>query len=145
MRRQKYSCSDLGSEIEAITAARERTADTLFSDLESVASAIEGSELNTTQDNFVPTAKCIQDAKERQLVTRSTVLCMPSPPRVGNEDTLSCSTVSKQYLSKCTTSRSMSLLVMPMRQHTNINKKTGVPRSVQFGRDATWGQHGTFI
>ena len=54
-----------------ITDSRERTADTLFSDLESVAFAIEGSDLNTTKDHFVPTAKCIQDTKERQLVTRS--------------------------------------------------------------------------
>ena len=44
---------------------------TLFTDIESVALALEGSELNTTEDNFVPTAKSIQDTKERQLVTRS--------------------------------------------------------------------------
>ena len=54
-----------------ITDSRERTADTLFNDLESVAFAIEGSDLNITENNFVPTAKCIQDTKERQLVTRS--------------------------------------------------------------------------
>ena len=51
--------------------SRKRTADTLFTDLESVALAIEGSDLNITADNFVPTAKCIHDTKERQLVTRS--------------------------------------------------------------------------
>ena len=39
-----------------------------FSDLESVALAIEGSDL---KDNLVPTANCIRDTKERQLVTRS--------------------------------------------------------------------------
>ena len=50
---------------EAITDSRERTADTLFTDFESVALALEGSELNTTEDNFVPTAKCIQDTKEK--------------------------------------------------------------------------------
>ena len=50
---------------------RERTADSPFSDLESVASAVEGSDLNTTEGNFVPTARCIQHTKERQLVTRS--------------------------------------------------------------------------
>ena len=61
-----------GKEAEgAISDSRERTGDTLFTDLESVASAIEGSNLNITEDNFVPTAKCIQDTKERQLVTRS--------------------------------------------------------------------------
>ena len=56
---------------EAITDARDRTADTLFTDLESVALAIEGSDLNITEDNVVHTAKCVQDTKERQVVTRS--------------------------------------------------------------------------
>ena len=56
----------------AITESRERKADTLFDNLESVAFAIEGSDLNTTEDHFVPTAECIiQDTTERQLVTRS--------------------------------------------------------------------------
>ena len=50
---------------------RERTADSLISDLESVALAVEGSDLDTTEGNFVPTARCIQHTKERQLVTRS--------------------------------------------------------------------------
>ena len=54
-----------------ITDSRERTADTLFNDPECVALAIEGSDLNTIEDNFVPTAKCIQDTKGRQLATRS--------------------------------------------------------------------------
>ena len=56
---------------EAITDSRKRTADTLFTDLESVALAIQGRDPNTTEDNFVPTAKCIQDTIQRQLVTRS--------------------------------------------------------------------------
>ena len=56
---------------EAITDSRESTADMLFTDLESVALAIEGSDLNITEDDFVPSAKSSQDAKERQLVTRS--------------------------------------------------------------------------
>ena len=56
---------------EAITDSRERTADTIFTDIESVALALEGSDLTITEDNFVPTAGCIQDTKERQLVTRS--------------------------------------------------------------------------
>ena len=50
---------------------RERTADSLISNLESVALAVEGSDLNTTEVHFVPTARCIQHTKERQLVTRS--------------------------------------------------------------------------
>ena len=52
----------------SITDSRERKADTLFSDLESVALVVEGSDL---KDNFVPTANCIRDTKERQLMTRS--------------------------------------------------------------------------
>ena len=56
---------------EELTDLRERTADTLLSDLGSVALAIEGSDLSITEDNFVPTARCIQDTKKRQLVTRS--------------------------------------------------------------------------
>ena len=57
---------------------------------------------------------------------------------------------SKQYFSKYTTSRSVSLLEMPMRQHTNTSK-AAVPRFVQFfgcchvEKDATWGQYGTPI
>ena len=54
---------------EAISDSRKRTADTLFTDLESVALASEGRDLNITEDTFVPTAKCIRDTKERQLVT----------------------------------------------------------------------------
>ena len=60
---------EFGKKTEA--EPRERTADSLFSDLESVASAVEGGDLNTTEGNFVPTARCIQHTKERQLVTRS--------------------------------------------------------------------------
>ena len=57
-----------------ITESRWRTTDTLFNDLESVAFAIEGSDLNTTEDHFVPTAECIiQDTTERQLVTDQVV------------------------------------------------------------------------
>ena len=42
---------------------------------------------------------------------------MPSPPRVGNECTCFCSTVFQS-----STSRSMSLLEMPTRQHTSTTK-----------------------
>ena len=52
----------------SLTDSRERVADTLFSDLESVALVIEG---NDTKGNFVPTADCLRDTRERQLVTRS--------------------------------------------------------------------------
>ena len=56
---------------EAITDSCTRTADTLCTDLESVALLLEGTDLNIIEDSFVPTARCIQDTKERQLVTRS--------------------------------------------------------------------------
>ena len=42
---------------EKITEPRERTAASFFSDMV----AVEGSDLNTTAGNFVPTARCIQD------------------------------------------------------------------------------------
>ena len=53
------------------TDSRERTAESLFDTLESVALAVEGSDLSTIGDTFVPTANCIQDIKKRRLVTRS--------------------------------------------------------------------------
>ena len=52
----------------SFTDSREGTPDTLFSDLESVALVVEGSDL---KDNFVSAANCTRDTKERQLVTRS--------------------------------------------------------------------------
>ena len=55
----------------AATGSRERTAEQLFDQLESVAFAVEGSDLGTTEDPFEPSARCINDTKKRQLVTRS--------------------------------------------------------------------------
>ena len=55
----------------AITDSREQTADTLYNDLESVALAIEGTNCDVVEDDIVPSATCIQDTKERQLVTGS--------------------------------------------------------------------------
>ena len=55
----------------AITDSRERTADALYTDLESVALVIEGPNSDVTQDDIVPTAKCIHQTKKRPLVTRS--------------------------------------------------------------------------
>ena len=61
-----------GKKGRRVTAeSRERTAESLFDNLESVALAVEGSDLSIIEGNFVPTARCIQDIKERQLVTRS--------------------------------------------------------------------------
>ena len=55
----------------ATEASRERSAEQLFDDLESVASVVEGSDLGTSEDRFESTASCINDTKKRQLVTRS--------------------------------------------------------------------------
>ena len=57
-------------EVKLFTDSRERTTDTYFSDLESVALVVEGSDL---RDNFVPTANCFRNTKERQLVNRSSL------------------------------------------------------------------------
>ena len=58
---------------KCLADSRGRTADALLKNPECVALAIEGSNLRTTEDNFVPTARCIQDTKTRQLVTRSSL------------------------------------------------------------------------
>ena len=54
-----------------MTHSRERTADTLYNGLESVALIIEGTHPNATEEGNVHTAEFIQDTKKRQLVTRS--------------------------------------------------------------------------
>ena len=48
----------------ALAGLREQTADTLFSDLGTVTLVVEGSDLSITEDNFVPSARCIQDTKK---------------------------------------------------------------------------------
>ena len=53
------------------TESRGRTAELLCDNLESFALAVEGSDLSTAGNQFVPTASCIQDTKKRQLVTWS--------------------------------------------------------------------------
>ena len=60
---------EFGEKAEA--EPRERRADSPISGWESVALAVKGSDLNTTEGNFVPAARCIQHTKEKQLVTRS--------------------------------------------------------------------------
>ena len=81
-----------------ITDSQGRTADALVMNLESVELAGEGSDLNIIENNFVPTARCTQDTKKKATgdqikSSETTMLCMPSPARAGNESTLSCSTV----------------------------------------------------
>ena len=74
----KNACSDFWNEFGKktegdMTDSRERTADTLYNDLESVALTIEGTNPNVTEDGKVHTTEFIQDTKKRQLelVTRS--------------------------------------------------------------------------
>ena len=55
----------------AATESRERTAEQLFDHMESVALAVEGSDLGPTEDPFEPTSRFITDTKKMQLVTRS--------------------------------------------------------------------------
>ena len=121
---------------EAITDSRERTADTPFTDLESLALALEGegTDLNITDNRFVPTAKCIEDTNERQLVTRSGLqrrrccFCHFHP-----EQAMKAPYRVRQFFAKVlqtTLQPLMSLLEMPMRQHTNTTRE-GVPRFVQ--------------
>ena len=108
-----------------------------FTDLESVALAIEGSDLNITEDNFVPTAKCIQDAKEKATgdqikSSKTTVLCMPSPPRAGNEGTLSSSTVFRNSTSASIPLQGRCHCWRCQCGSIHIQQKAGVPRFVQF-------------
>ena len=65
---QRFSRLSLAKAGGSLTDSHERVADTLFSDLESVALIIED---NDTKGHFVSTADCLRDARERQLVTRS--------------------------------------------------------------------------
>ena len=57
--------------VRTTTESRERLAEQLFDLLELVALVVEGSDLGTTEAPFEPTARCINDTKKRQLVTRS--------------------------------------------------------------------------
>ena len=51
------------------------------------------------------------------------VLCLPSPPQLGNEFTCCCSRIfPKQCFNRCVTLRLMSLREMPTRQHTHTTK-----------------------
>ena len=104
---------------EATTDLRERTADTFLTDLGSVALALESSDLHITEDNFVPTARCIQDTKERQLVTRSGLQRLPCCVcHLHHEQAMK----TPYRVQKFNTTRLMSVLEMPMRQHTSTTR-----------------------
>ena len=51
--------------------SRERSAEQLFDILEPAASAVEGSDIGSTEDPIEPAARCVNDAEKSQLVTRS--------------------------------------------------------------------------
>ena len=77
--------------------------------------------------------------------SNTTVLCMPSPPRAGNEGTLSCSTIFQNSTSACTPLHGRCHCWRCQCSSIQIPQKSGVPRSAQFfsfhyvERDATWG------
>ena len=115
----------------AITDSRERTAETLFSDVWSVALAVEGSDLSITEDEAI--GGQIRSSK-------TSVLRVPSPPRAGNEGTLSCSTVfRKKYCKNYNITKSMSLLEMPMRQQTNTTKSRSTKICTILQLPLCWG------
>ena len=111
----------------AVKESRERTAEELFAHLEPVASAEEGSDLGTTEDPFEPTARCINDTKKRQLVTRSG---LPRPRccvchlhrKWAMQSPAAFREFSKQCFNKCVTLRLMSLREMPTLQHSSTTK-----------------------
>ena len=72
---------------------------------------------------------CLRDTRERQLTGnqirsfKDTLLCMPYSSWTSNECAGFCSKVlQKRSFSRCTISRLMSLLEMPMLQHTNTTR-----------------------
>ena len=139
-----------------ISDSHERTADTLFNDLASVALAIEGSDLNTTEDHFRAHGKMHYSRHHRETTgnqIRSSddcgVVCHLKP-RTGNEVTFPCSTVLQNSTSANATHTSSRCHCWRCQcGSTQILQKALVPRFVQFfgccyvERDATWGQHGT--
>ena len=126
-----------------------------FNDLKSVALVVEGSDLGTSEDCFEPTASCINDAKKRQLVTRSGLsrlrCCVCHLTTSGRWiHLLLFENYSEQCFNRCVISRFMSLREMPTPQQISATN-TRIPRSIQFlschhaVRDATWSQHATRI
>ena len=83
--------------------------------------------------------------------TKTTVLCMPSPPRAGYAGNLSCSTVLRNSTSKSRSFEGRCHCWRCQCGSKQILQKAGVPRCAQFFscrhvvRDATWGQYGMTI
>ena len=111
----------------AVADSREQTADTLFADLGIVTFVAEGSDLIITEDNFVPSARCIQDTKKGQLVTRSSLQRLRGCVcHLHHERAMKVPIVfdnfSQMYPRKYNTTGLMLLLEMPMRQHTSTTR-----------------------
>ena len=88
----------------AVKESCERSAAQPSADLQSVASAVEGSDLGPTEDSWDPTASCIYDTKKEatgnQIWSSETkVLCVPSPPQAGNEFACCCSRILRNSAS----------------------------------------------
>ena len=141
----------------ATEASRERSAEQLFNEFESVALVVEGSDLGTSEDRFEPTASGINDTEKRPLVTRSGLsiprcrVChlhhkwaMNSPTAVGEF----FGTVLQQV---CHLKFFVIAGDANAAAYKYYQKKTRIPRSVRFfscryaKRDETRGQYGTPI
>ena len=98
--------------------------------MESVALAVEGSDLGTTEDPFEPTARCINEHQEETTgdqiwSSKTKVLCVPSPPQVYIKVTCFCSRIffkKKRFPNKCVMFKLMSLREMPTLQHTRTTQ-----------------------
>ena len=64
--------------------------------------------------------------------SKTTVSCMPSPPRAGNEGTLSCSTFFRNSISKSAPLQGRCHCWRCQCGSIQIQQKAGVPRFVQF-------------
>ena len=122
----------IGNKPEKVIAGpRERTAASVFNDLESVALAIEGSDLSITEDNFVPTARCIQDTKERQLVTRSGLQSLQCCVcHLHHEPAMNAPASVRQFFKAVLQGRCQCWRCQG--GSIQVPQKAGVPRSAQF-------------
>ena len=125
---QSLRSSSAKRQKRAATESCDRTAEQLFDHLESFALAVDGNDLGTTEDLFEPTARCINDTKKRQLMTRSGLpslrccvshiyhKCAMKPPAAARE-------FFKMVLQQVrVTLWLMSLREMPTPQHTSTTK-----------------------
>ena len=138
-----------------ITDSRERTADTLFDDLECVGICHWRQWLQHYWEQFRASSQMHsrhqgQATGDQIRSSKTTVLCMPSP-RAGNEVTFACSTVFQNSTSASTPLQGRCHCWRCQCGSIQIHQKAAAPRFVQFfgcwnvKRDATWKQHGTPI